>query len=295
MMRKALTVEEQVAAIIDLALAEDLGHGDITSEILVPPELVGRATISAKETGVVAGVDIAGKVFRRVDPSIAFRALTRDGTTVNPGAKIAQVSGKVISILNAERTALNFLQRLSGIASLTAKYTAEMHGLETYIADTRKTSPGLRWLEKQAVSQGGGTNHRLHLGDGILIKDNHLAALRAIGMSLKDIVARAREKAPPGLKVEVEVTSIDEAREAAAAGADIIMLDNMSPDDMRRVVKSLKGKVKIEASGGINLSNVRQAAQTGVDYISIGALTHSPKALDISLEFDADSFKLTSL
>jgi len=294
-MRKAPTEAEQIAAIIDLALAEDLGHGDVTSEILVPPELTGRATISAKEAGIVAGVDIAGRVFLRVDPSVTFRTIARDGTRVQPGAKIAQVSGRVISILNAERTALNFLQRLSGIASLTAKYAAEMHGLETYIADTRKTSPGLRLLEKHAVSQGGGKNHRLHLGDGILIKDNHLAALRAIGMSLKDIVTKARENVPRGLKVEVEVTSIDEAREAAEAGADIIMLDNMSPDDMRRVVKSLKGKVKIEASGGINLSNVRQAAQTGVDYISIGALTHSPKALDISLEFDPSFFKLALL
>jgi len=295
MMRKAPTEAEQIAAIIDLALAEDLGHGDVTSEILVPPELTGRATISAKEAGIVAGVDIAGRVFLRVDPSVAFHTIARDGTRVQPGAKIATVSGRVISILNAERTALNFLQRLSGIASLTAKYAAEMHGLETYIADTRKTSPGLRLLEKHAVSQGGGKNHRLHLGDGILIKDNHLAALRAIGMSLKDIVTKARENVPRGLKVEVEVTSIDEAREATKAGADIIMLDNMSPDDMRRVVKLLKGKVKIEASGGINLSNVRQAAQTGVDYISIGALTHSPKALDISLEFDPSFFKLALL
>jgi len=294
-MKKAPAAAEQIDAIVDLALAEDLGHGDVTSEILVPPELEGRATILAKEAGVVAGVDIAGKVFLHVDPSVTFRVLSKDGTEVRPGDKIAEVSGKVLGILKAERTALNFLQRLSGIASLTAKYTAETHGLETYIADTRKTTPGLRRLEKHAVSKGGGTNHRLHLGDGILIKDNHLAALRAIGMSLKDIVARARKNAPKGLKVEVEVTSIDEAKEAAEAGADIIMLDNMSPDDMRRVVKSLKGKVKIEASGGINLSNVRQVALTGVDYISIGALTHSPKALDISLEFDSNSFKLALL
>ncbi len=294
-MKKSSAAEEHIAAIIDLAIAEDLGHGDVTSDILIPPEMVGRATISAKEEGVVAGVDIAGRVFLRVDPSVAFRALSRDGTAVRPGDKIAEVSGRVISILNAERTALNFLQRLSGIASLTAKYAAAIKDLETYIADTRKTTPGLRRLEKQAVSKGGGTNHRLHLGDGILIKDNHLAALRAIGMSLKDIVAKAKKNAPKGLRIEVEVTSIGEAKEAAEAGVDIIMLDNMSPDDMRRVVKSLKGKVKIEASGGINLSNVRQAAQTGVDYISIGALTHSPKALDISLEFDANAFKLTLL
>jgi len=294
-MEKAPTPEEQIEAIVALSLTEDLGHGDVTSEMLIPPDLEGRATISAKEAGIVAGVEVAGRVFHRVDPSLDFITLAKDGTAVRPGDKIAEVSGKVLSILKAERTALNYLQRLSGIASLTAKYTSEIKGLETYIADTRKTAPGLRRLEKHAVSMGGGTNHRLHLGAGILVKDNHLAALRAIGMSLKDIVARAKKNAPKGLKVEVEVTSIDEALEAAGAGADIIMLDNMSPDEMRQVVKSLKGKVKMEASGGINLANVRQVALTGVDYISIGALTHSPKALDISLEFDPDSFKSASL
>lgn len=294
-MAKAPRPEEQIAAIIDLAIAEDLGHGDVTSEILVPPELEGRATIYAREAGIVAGVEVAGKVFLKIDPSISFTVLCKDGAAVRSGAKVAEVSGRVISILNAERTALNFLQRLSGIASLTAKYTAEMHGLETYIADTRKTTPGLRRLEKHAVSMGGGRNHRLHLGDGILIKDNHLAALRALGMSLKEIVARAKKNAPRGLKVEVEVDSVPEAMEAAEADADIIMLDNMGPDEMRQVVKSLKGKVKIEASGGITLNNVRQAALTGVDYISIGALTHSPKALDISLEFDPESFKSARL
>ncbi len=287
--------EEQIDAIVDLALAEDLGQGDVTSEMLIPPELTGRATIAAKAAGILAGIEIAAKVFLRVDPAIEFSTVSKDGTVVRPGDKIAAVGGKVLSILKAERTALNFLQRLSGVASLTAKYVAETHGLETYIADTRKTTPGLRVLEKHAVSMGGGTNHRLHLGDGILIKDNHLAALRATGLSLKDIVARARKNAPRGLKVEVEVTSIAEAKEATEAGADIIMLDNMSPDEMRQVVKSLKGKVKIEASGGINLANVRQAALTGVDFISIGALTHSPPALDISLEFDPDAFKLNSL
>lgn len=294
-MAKAPTPEEQIAAIIDLAIAEDLGHGDVTSEVLIPPELKGKATIYAKEAGIVAGVEIAEKVFLKIDPSISFTVLSQDGTAVKSGTKVAEVSGQVISILKAERTALNFLQRLSGIASLTAKYTAEMHGLETYIADTRKTTPGLRRLEKHAVSMGGGRNHRLHLGDGILIKDNHLAALRALGMSLREIVVKAKKNAPCGLKVEVEVDSVREAMEAAEAGADIIMLDNMVPDEMRQAVKSLKGKVKIEASGGINLSNVRQAAMTGVDYISIGALTHSPKALDISLEFDPDSFRSAQL
>jgi nicotinate-nucleotide pyrophosphorylase (carboxylating) len=294
-MKKMPATEEQTAAIIDLALAEDLGSGDVTSEILIPPELKGRATISAKEAGIIAGVEIARKVFLQVDPSISFSVSSKDGTAVKPDDKIAEVAGRVISILNAERTALNFLQRLSGIASITTQYTAEMHGLKTYIADTRKTTPGLRRLEKHAVSTGGGRNHRLHLGDGILIKDNHLAALRATGMKLKDIVAKAKKNAPRGLKVEVEAGTVQEAMEAAEAGADIIMLDNMSTREMRQVTKSLKSKVKIEASGGINLANVRQVALTGVDFISIGALTHSPKALDISLEFDPDSFKLAFL
>jgi len=294
-MGKAPTPEEQINAIIELALAEDLGQGDATSEILIPPELTGRATIAAKAAGILAGVETAGKVFLKVDPSLTFTVLSKDGTTVRPGDKIAAVGGKVLSILKAERTALNFLQRLSGVASLTAKYVAETRGLETYIADTRKTTPGLRILEKHAVSMGGGRNHRLHLGDGILIKDNHFAALRATRLILQDHVTRPQHNSPHGLKVEVEVTSIAEAREAAGAGADIIMLDNMRPDEMRQVVQALKGKVKIEASGGINLSNVRQAALTGVDFISIGALTHSPPALDISLEFDPDAFKLVSL
>jgi nicotinate-nucleotide pyrophosphorylase (carboxylating) len=294
-MNKMPTPEEQIAAIIDLALTEDLGDGDVTSEILIPPELKSKATISAKEAGIVAGVEIARKVFLRVDSSISFSTLSKDGTAVNPGDKIAELSGRVISILNAERTALNFLQHLSGIASLAAQYTAEMHDLKTYIADTRKTTPGLRRLEKHAVRMGGGRNHRFHLGDGILIKDNHLAALRATGMDLKDIVTKAKKSAPRGLKVEVEVDTVTEAMEAAEAGADIIMLDNMSPREMRQVMKSLKDKVKIEASGGIHLANVRQAALTGVDFISIGALTHSPKALDIGLEFEPDSFKLAFL
>ena len=240
-------------------------------------------------------MEIARKVFLRVDPSISFSIALKDGTAVKPGDKIAVVSGKVSSVLNAERTALNFMQRLSGIASLAAQYAAEIEDMETYIADTRKTTPGLRRLEKHAVTMGGARNHRFHLSDGILIKDNHLAALRATGMNLKDIVAKAKKNAPRGLKIEVEVDSAQEAMEAAEAGADIIMLDNMSPKEMRQVMKSLKGKVKIEASGGINLANVRQAALTGVDFISIGALTHSPKALDISLEFDPDSFKLAFL
>ena len=284
--------DEQIDSIIDLALAEDLSHGDITSQGLIPPELQGKATILAKAEGILAGGEIARRVFLKVDPSLEVEPLIEDGKRIHPGEVTATVSGRVISILKAERTALNFLQRLSGIASQTAKYIAETHGLKVKITDTRKTTPGLRLLEKYAVRVGGGNNHRFHLGDGILIKDNHLTALRALGMTIKDIVAKSKQNAPQGLKVEVEVNTVEEALEATKAGADIIMLDNMNPDDMRRVVDSIPSHVEIEASGGITLDNVRAAALTGVDFISIGALTHSVKSLDISLELEPQTLKL---
>ena len=284
--------DEQIDSIIDLALAEDISHGDITSEALIPPELEGKASILAKAEGIIAGGEVARRVFFKVDPSLKVELLIEEGAKVQPGEVIATISGKVISILKAERTALNFLQRLSGIASQTAKYVAETQGLGVKITDTRKTTPGLRLLEKYAVRIGGGQNHRLHLGDGILIKDNHLTALRALGMKIKDIVARAKQNAPQGSTVEVEVNTIQEALDAAEAGADIIMLDNMNPDEMRRVVNSIPNQVKTEASGGITLANVRAAAMAGVDVISVGALTHSAKALDISLELEPQTLKL---
>ena len=291
-MNKVPSLEEQVNKIIDLALAEDLGHGDITSEALIPNNLEGKASILIKERGILAGIEVAKKVFLRVDSSLRFNVLTKDGTKVKPGDTVATVSGKVISILKVERTALNFLQRLSGISSETAKYVAKSRGFIVNITDTRKTTPGLRLLEKYAVSMGGGKNHRLHLGDGILIKDNHLAALRSLGMSLKDIIAKTKQNAPQGVKIEVEVNTAQEAVDAAEAGADIIMLDNMNPEEIHRVVNLLPSQVKTEASGGITLANVRQAAATGVNLISIGALTHSPRALDISLEFDPKTLRL---
>ncbi len=291
-MNKLQSFEEQVDHIIDLALAEDISHGDVTSEALIPPELEGKASILVKAEGIVAGGEVAKRVFLRVDPSLKVEVLIKDGTDVKPGDIVATISGKVISILKAERVALNFLQRLSGIASQTAQYVAETHGFVVSITDTRKTTPGLRLLEKYAVRMGGGQSHRFHLGDGILIKDNHIAALRALGMSLKDIVAKAKQNAPQGLKVEVEVNTAHEALDAVEGGADIIMLDNMSPDEMRRVVSLLPSHVRTEASGGITLANVRAAARTGVNVISIGGLTHSPKALDISLELEPQTLKL---
>jgi nicotinate-nucleotide pyrophosphorylase (carboxylating) len=291
-MNKMPSSEEQIDNIIDLALAEDSGHGDITSEVLIPPDLQGKASIIIKESGILAGIEIAKKVFLRIDPSLNVAVLIKDGTKVRPGDIIATISGRVTSILKAERTALNFLQRLSGIASQTAKYVAKTQDFPASITDTRKTTPGLRLLEKFAVRMGGGRNHRLHLGDGILIKDNHLPALHTLGMSLKEIVAKTRQKAPKGMKIEVEVNTPQEAMEAAEAGADTIMLDNMSPDEMRQVMSLLPSQITVEASGGITLANVRQAAASGVNLISIGALTHSPKALDISLELDLQTIRL---
>ncbi len=291
-MNKFQLPPEQIDSIIDLALAEDISHGDITSQGLIPPELQGKASILAKAKGLIAGSEVAKRVFLRVDQSLKVEVLIKDGTKVQPGDIVATIFGNVISILKAERVALNFLQRLSGIASQTAQYIAKTKGLGVKITDTRKTTPGLRLLEKYAVRIGGGQNHRFHLGDGILIKDNHLAGLRALGMNIKDIIAKAKQNAPKGVKVEVEVSTPQEALDAAEAGADIIMLDNMSPDEMRRVVHSVPSQVKIEASGGITLANVRAVAMTGVDFISIGALTHSTKALDISLELEPQTLKL---
>ena len=286
-MNKIQLPEEKVDNIIDLALAEDISHGDVTSELLIPPELQGKASILVKAKGVLAGGEVAKRVFLRVDPSFKVDVLIKDGAKVQPGNIVATISGSVISILKAERTALNFVQRLSGIASQTAQYIAKTRGVDVVITDTRKTTPGLRLLEKYAVRAGGGQNHRFHLGDGILIKDNHIAALRALGMSLKDIVAKAKQNDPKRLKVEVEVNTLQEALDAVDAGADIIMLDNMSPDEMRRVVSLIPSQVGTEASGGITLANVRPAAMAGVNIISIGALTHSSKALDISLELES--------
>jgi len=292
--------KSQIEEIIDRALAEDLGKGDVTTETLVPSDQQGTGFIVAKKEGILAGTGAAEQVFHRVDPGLKIEILLEDGARVKPGGKVAKVSGSIASILKAERIALNFLQRLSGIASETNRYVARVEGLPVRIMDTRKTTPGLRSLEKYAVRVGGGENHRMNLGDGILIKDNHLAALRSQGLNIKEIIAKARQNAPLSLRgakrrsnlearqiqVEVEVGTMSEALEAVEAGADIVMLDNMNLEDMRKAVESIHGRALIEASGGITLDNVRAVAETGVDFISIGALTHSARALDISLELE---------
>ena len=284
--------DADIDPIIDAALAEDTPRGDITSEAVLPQGLYAKASLLVKQAGVLAGAGVAGRVFTKVDPSLEITTYIEDGSKINMGDVIAVITGSAASILKAERTALNFIQHLSGIATMTAKYVAETQDLKAKIYDTRKTTPGLRVLEKYAVRMGGGTNHRLHLGDGILIKDNHITALRATGMTLKDIVTRAKKQAPEGMTVEVEVTTTQEAMEAAKAGADIIMLDNMDATEMKQAVKLINHHTKLEASGGITLENVHQVAMTGVDIISIGALTHSVPALDISLEMESQTLNL---
>ncbi len=272
--------------IIRKAIAEDQVRNDVTTLILIPRTQCGKATITAKSEGIVAGTGIAREVFVTVDPELQVDIIIKDGTAVRPGDIIAKLQGRVSSILKAERTALNFLQHLSGIATETSHYVQAIKGLPVKITDTRKTIPGLRTLEKQAVLAGGGNNHRMHLADGILIKDNHISALYKKGLNIKQIIAKARKNNRANLPVEIEVKNLEEASQAVEAGADIILLDNMIIDELRKAVKLIKGKSITEASGGVNLTTIRAIAETGVDYISIGALTHSSKSLDISLNLD---------
>lgn len=263
------------------ALDEDLrSQGDVTSRALIPPEMRGRGVIVMREEGVVAGLPLASMTFRLLDPKARFQALVSDGDRPGAPAEIAMVEGTVSTILEGERTALNFLQHLSGVATLTSRFVAAAapHGVE--ILDTRKTTPGLRALEKYAVRAGGGKNHRFGLYDGVLIKDNHIAAVGGT----EEAVRRAREVLGEEVSIEVEVQDLDELEEALRAGADVIMLDNLEVEEVREAVRLVGGRAKLEVSGGIDLDNVTAYASTGVDFISVGALTHSAPALDIALE-----------
>ena len=275
-----------VTDLIARAVQEDLSAGDATTDTLIPPDLMASGVIIAKAPGVLCGGPVARAVFERIDPGVDVRLLVADGAPLAPGDAIARVRGAAASLLSAERTAVNFLQHLSGIATLTARYVRAIEGLPVRIVDTRKTTPGLRSLEKDAVRAGGGWNHRQNLGDGVLIKDNHLAALRGMEVPLGETVRLARARARHTLRVEVEVTSVAEAMEALDAGAELLLLDNMPPEEMRRVVQQNGGRALIEASGGITLETVRAVAETGVDLISVGALTHSAPALDISMDLE---------
>ena len=274
----------QVRRLIEGALEEDGVSGDLTTEALVLDEECGRAEAVVRAPGVLAGTGVFAQVFTAVDPRLAVELLRPEGGRVVPGDTVAAVRGSLASILKAERVALNFLQRLSGIATETARYVAAVADLPVKIVDTRKTVPGMRWLDKYAVRMGGGFNHRMSLSDGVLVKDNHLAVVKARGESFKAMVARIRQRTSHLVKIQVEVESLEEAAEAAEAGADALLLDGMSPEQMEGVVRRYTGRILIEASGGITLENVRRVAETGVDLISVGALTHSPRALDISLE-----------
>lgn len=261
------------------ALREDIGVGDVTSNAILTGEENGAARTIAKSELVVAGGDVFRETFRQVDPNLTFTILAAEGQEVWAGTLLAEISGSLKSILIAERTALNLLQRMCGIATATRAFVRAVAGTEARILDTRKTAPGLRFLDKYAVRIGGGQNHRFALYDGVLIKDNHIAAAGGI----TEAVRRARRGVAHTLKIEVEVRNLAELEEAIAAGADVIMLDNMSTDDMKTAVAASAGKVPLEASGNVTLDNVRAIAETGVNFISVGALTHSVHAADISL------------
>ena len=274
-------------ALIDLALAEDIGLGDLTTAATVSPSVHGIGKIIAKSRGVIAGLAVAERVFRQLAPNESVQAISflpkiQDGEMVESCATIAEVGGSATSILAGERTALNFLQRLSGTATLTAQFVNAISHTSAQIVDTRKTTAGWRLLQKYAVRVGGGRNHRFGLYDGILIKDNHIVAAGGI----KSAIAGAKKTIPHTLKVEVEVKMLDQISEALEAGADIVLLDNMTNTDMKTAVAKISGKALTEASGGITLDRVAGVAETGVDYISVGALTHSALPLDISLDLE---------
>ncbi len=304
---------DSIKPLVEMALTEDIGVGDITTESTIPAGVMAKGVIIAREEGIIAGLKIAQLVFKMVEGETKkqrrtqFRAKVRDGDKAKKGAVIAEVAGRVRSILMGERTALNFLQRLSGIATLTSKFVAAVRPYKVQIMDTRKTTPGWRALEKYAVGIGGGYNHRMGLYDGVLVKDNHIRLRRSI--TIRRLVETVRKRLPPKMKIEVETGNLMEVSQAAQAGADIIMLDNMTIGQMKKAVKIVHGLPRIasqrgrqstayrfyrpltidrrpllEASGGISLDNVKEVARTGVNVISVGALTHSAKALDISLE-----------
>jgi len=272
-------------ALVELALAEDIGNGDITTISTIPADRQATGRLLVKGSGVISGLAVVAAVYRAVDARVVVTTLVEDGTAVEYGAIAATVAGPARALLSGERTALNFLQRLSGVATVTREYVEAVAGTRARIIDTRKTTPGMRTLQKAAIRHGGGHNHRLGLADGILIKDNHLAAIGSDDRIARAIQA-ARERAPHTLRVECEVTSLAELEQALTAGADVVLLDNMDTSTMAEAVRQTNGLALLEASGGITLATIRAIAETGVDLISVGALTHSAPALDISLEFD---------
>jgi nicotinate-nucleotide pyrophosphorylase (carboxylating) len=269
---------QSVRRIVSRALIEDLGKGDLTTSLTVPDSTKARGTFYAKQPLVVAGLPVAAEVFRMLEPDFLWEAIVSDGMEVPASQPLARVEGKAATLLSGERLALNFLQRLSGIATLTQKFKHQLSGLKTELLDTRKTTPGLRILEKYAVRMGGGTNHRMGLDDGVLIKNNHIAIAGGVRAAIESV----RNGRPFGMPIEAEVRTRQELEEAIAAGADIALLDNMAPSEVEECVRLARGRVQLEVSGGVSLQNVRAYAKTGVDRVSVGALTHSAPAADIN-------------
>jgi len=282
MKKSGLNIEE-IKSVIDYSLKEDIGNGDITTNSLIPIDLQTKATMVAKSTGVIAGLAIAEYVFRTLNDDIKWKTFVNDGDKVSKGDLILEISGSYRALLTGERVALNFLQRMSGIATMTANYVDILKEYKTKILDTRKTVPGLRLLDKYAVMMGGGKNHRIGLYDMVLIKDNHIK----IAGGITNAVTQIKKNLPGGIKIEVETTTIEEVKEALASGVDIIMLDNMSNNTMADCVKIINGRAKVEASGNMTMERLKEVAATGVDFISIGALTHSVTALDISMNIES--------
>ena len=270
----------QTDRLIDLWLAEDIGYCDLTAQVMIEPHETGAFVMNARETLIVAGIDVAVRIFKRYDPSLDVTVHVKDGDTIEKGTIMLTVRGNARSVLTAERTALNIVQRLSGIANLTAEYVAAVAGTRARLIGTRKTTPGLRMLEKHAVTCGGGLNHRLGLDNGVMIKDNHIAVCGGISKA----VERARRRLPVLTKLEVECDRLDQVREALEAGVDVIMLDNMSVADMAKAVDMVGGRTKLEASGGISLATIGEIAKTGVDYISTSKINQASSCVDIGLD-----------
>jgi nicotinate-nucleotide pyrophosphorylase (carboxylating) len=277
-----MTTNQLVERLIDLAIEEDIATGDLSTNAIIPARARARATLSARATGVVSGLDVARRVFERLDASTRWESLLADGDPVKKGDDVARVESGYRALLSGERLALNILQRMSGIATTTAAYARALEGTATRLLDTRKTAPGLRVLDKMAVAHGGGQNHRMGLHDMIMIKDNHIKIAGGIPAAAR----QARARLPLSVKMEIETTNLDEVRQAIDAGADIIMLDNMTTGEMERAVRLVNGRARVEASGNMSLERLREVAATGVDYISVGALTHSVTALDISMNIE---------
>lgn len=279
-----LSVEELNDRLIDLSFAEDIGDGDHTTLCCIPADVMGKSKLLIKEEGVLAGVEIAKQVFRRFDPTMQVEVFIQDGTRVKPGDVAMIVTGKVQSLLQTERLMLNIMQRMSGIATMTARYVERLKGTKTRVLDTRKTTPGMRMLEKEAVKIGGGVNHRIGLFDMILLKDNHVDFAGGIENAIRRCHAYLKEKGKD-LKIEIEVRNIDELNQVlAVGGVDRIMFDNFTPENTRKAVELIDGRYETESSGGITFDTLRDYAECGVDYISVGALTHSVKGLDMSFK-----------